>query len=59
MTDDECNEYTESLFAGEIEPLPEVLPEGAEEDIAAWLVRLLVEPKAPDLPTAKKKRSEN
>ena len=44
MTDDECNEYTESLFAGEIEPLPDVLPEGAEEEIGALLDRYLVPP---------------
>ena len=44
MTDDECNEYTESLFAGEIEPLPDALPEEAEEEIGAWLDRYLVSP---------------
>ena len=44
MTDDECIDYTESLFAGEIEPLPDALPEGAEEDIGALLDRYLVPP---------------
>ena len=56
MTDDESNEYAERLFAGEIEPLPEVLPEGAEEAIAAWLDRYLVSPL--DDPEAKRVKPE-
>jgi len=55
MTNEGMDDSTESVFAGDIDPLPDVLPMEAEDEIGAFVEQFFAPPDKPKTPAKKRK----